>query len=233
MRPPADAFFDKFKLDQFRSSIDFLNVVEEVRGQICNSEKLRSQCRVQKGLSKKFSEEIVPLALLIKRKFGYRLDICCKPNFDPNGEYDAELSFKSGGPNLFLEFTQAMNGKEDFLRMQFLNAHGHVNLFGPIFKDEEDLAEKAVAMGGSGLRRQQTGLIMQCLDNKLAKRYPGNCLLVIVFDDTLFDESELQRLQAEVHAKLIKTQSSFAGIILLGCSNATLVEIRLCEVPRL
>ena len=117
------------------------------------------------------------------------------------------------------------DGKDEYLKMLFLNKYGHVNLFGPNFKDEKDLAENDVAAKGSKPRLQQTERIAERLQTKSAKSYPDNCLLVIVFDDTGFNESEIQHLQLEIHAALQKTQSSFAGIILLGFFNETFVEI--------
>jgi hypothetical protein len=86
------------------------------------------------GLAKTFYEEVRPLSLLVNKLHPGRSDIGCIPNLDTSNDYDAIIHDYSVSPPAEhkIEFTLAIEGYTEHLRMEYLLEHGHVNLFGEV-----------------------------------------------------------------------------------------------------
>ena len=83
---------------------------------------------LKKGLTKKFYDEIYPLNLLANILYAGRSDIRCISNFG-NDNFDAIIRDYSHSPpsEQKIEFTLAIDGYDDNLRMKYFIEHGHVS----------------------------------------------------------------------------------------------------------
>ena len=106
--------------------------------QICSTDEGRRAFRLQNDkekLIKKLVEEVAPLAIFGKQKFGDTDQVLLQPVIGPQN-YDAKVIDKRTEPasEKYVEITQAHEGENDYYRRCELLKTGHVYSYAPVIK---------------------------------------------------------------------------------------------------
>jgi hypothetical protein len=155
---------------------------------------------LKKGLAKKFNDEILPLNLLVNILYEGRSDIGCIPNLS-NDNFDAIIRDYSQSPpfDLKVEFTYAVDGHDDHLRMKYHIEHGAVSLTGPCShtgteKTGHKIVVKTKAVSHNDSLNKSFALIKSRAEQKCKpKKYGENYILVIIIDDYIAKLSKKPR----------------------------------------
>jgi hypothetical protein len=166
----------------------------------------RSWVLLREGLAKKFYEELFPLNLLTKHLYGDREDVECTYRLI-QGDFDALIVDYSTVPaaEVKVEITQAVNGHDQSLRMEYFVKHGHVPLTGHVSrKGTKNTGEPIVVapecidstekLNNTCMRIRSSLERKSVAKNGLGKYGLGHVLL-LWFDDSMFRDTE----RAEVH----------------------------------
>lgn len=131
-------FVNKDDLERERTPFELWGWLVETVNQICSNPEGRRAFRLQNDkekLLKKLSEEIAPLAIFGKHKFGDTDQVLLKPVIG-NQNYDAKIIDKRivSASETYVEITQAHEGEDDYLRRCELLKEGIVFSRAPVVK---------------------------------------------------------------------------------------------------
>jgi len=221
------------ELTQERTPIELRDWIDGKIREFSKSREWKEEALLMQGLAKRFFEEVLPLSQLAMNLYGDRPDVTCIPNLD-NDNYDARFVDKSQSPptELKVEFTRAIDGHDDHLRMKYFLEHGHVNLGGTLqYEGSEKIGHKIEVQNEmvnvDDTRGKTRDLIKKCAEGKSNRKYGKSYLLVITFDDFLgfrFDDSETSTVLNELLKEtLSESNLDFEKVCLLGFSGKTLL----------
>ena len=186
-------------------------------------------------LSKKFRDEIYPLALFVAREFADVKDALVIPSLN-NDNFDATVCFADGRPDVFIEITQAKDGYDESLRMEVASRDGIVSLTGPITRisGRRGAPDRLVnvhheMVAHDGLLARHVALVESAVMRKANRSYGKNCILLVVVDDYLpfRDESDHAKLNNVVTSKLLLPDLDFMRLIIFGISGKLLLSYQL------
>lgn len=193
---------------------------------------------LKKGLAGKFYDEILPLNLLANILYKGRSDIGCIPNLS-NDNFDAIIRDYAQSPpfDLKVEFTYAINGHDDHLRMKYLIEHGHVSLTGPCShtgteKTGHMIVVKTEAVSHNDSLNKALALIKSRVEQKCKpKNYGKNYILVITIDDYLAprynNQKDLEAINEFIKSDIINLPLDFGEIYILGVSGKTFLAFKI------
>lgn len=164
----------------------------------------------------------MPLALMCKGFF----------NFDPRVEitpvlgdqnYDAIVTDRRPNPVTFgrIEVTQAHEGEDEYLRMLDLERKGHTSLLGSVRKSGIKssgitVSIESTAMSHADILDRQIRLVQDAIERKLAKQYPPDTALLVVFEDNIAIQDEEDCLVftslLEQNRERLRTSFNWAGV---------------------
>ncbi|MDT7042922.1 hypothetical protein [Candidatus Nitronereus thalassa] len=217
-----------------RSPRELQSWIDEKISEFSKTPELKEQALLKKGLAKPFFEEILPLCQLAMNLYGNRKDVACIPNLD-NDNYDATILDKSYTPpkELKVEFTRAVDGKDDYLRMKYFLEHGHVNLVGDLRYEGSEkrghkIQVKDEAVSVNDTRKKTCELIRKCVEGKSNRQYGKSYMLVITFDDYIgfrFDDNETFPVLDKMLNEIVSGFNlDFEKLYLLGFSGKTILN---------
>ena len=185
-------------------------------------------------LPTKFKNEIWPLALFVANEFSETPNALVTPNLS-NDNFDATVAFGKGGPKVFIEITQAIDGYDLALRMEAMVRDGFVPLTGPIRKagrrGAPDRAVKATVLMEDLLDRcaKHLSFVEAAVTRKARRQYGENFILLVVVDDYLGfpDESYHSKLSDFVTSKLLLPDLDFMRLVIFGRSGNLKLAYRL------
>jgi hypothetical protein len=178
-------------------------------------------------LPKKFWEEIRPLCLYAKLRYGLHDNVKCMPNLE-NSPYDAVIMFcgESSCP-VYVEFTYAKDGYDESLRNEVLTREGSVNLLGEISQSgtkasgRRTLTVAGEAVKHDDVRKRALDIVRERILGKSGKEYGKNHILVIIIDDyvSFYADEDKQRLKRFARSVIKDANLDFKGVALLGASG--------------
>jgi len=156
--------------------------------------KLERKLLLHEGLFKQFYEEMYPLALFAKNRYGRRTDVLVK--WIPGSQhYDAVVS-NEDEDRLFVEITQTCFDRKEGWRMEYLLQRGRkdlVSLTGKVKCEGTKTTGHRISVehgfvfaGGEKLDEERTSLLRKALrrkSNKPRGHYAPNTILVVAVDD--------------------------------------------------
>lgn len=186
---------------------DWLN--QKVK-QICSTQEGLEAFRLQKGLLKKLPEEIAPLAIFGKKKFGDTDQVLLQPIIGSQN-YDAKVIDKrtNSASVTYIEITQAYidksDGKKQYLRRLELLERGCTHHEGEVEESVKNELDRIIAAA----------------KRKAGKDYPVNTSLIISFDDTTLSEERLRVLKCPtidsfVGKEIMNLDLRFSQLYLVG-----------------
>ena len=191
--------------------------------QICSTEEGKRNLRLQKGFAKQLMEEVAPLALFGKHKFGDTDQVLLQPIIG-NQPYDAVITYLNTNPasKNYIEITQAHEGKNDYWRRCELLRKGYVFSYAPVIntgtkkKRVVSIPPKATPVE----ERVETELerIRDAAEKKQGKDYPRNTSLIIFFDDTppFWEAIDNEKFDSFVNKNILNLDLRFSALYLVG-----------------
>jgi len=188
--------------------------------------EVRKLIRSGTRLSKKFFEEIRPLALFVGKEFQGRNDIQVTPMLG-NQNFDGEIA--SSGHTLRVEITYAKDGKDEVLRLEELSRKGYVNLLAPILQEvrgqieipDEPDDERNVVVRHDKTVEEHLNLVRERVAGKANRQYGECCILLVVVDDYVAfrNNRDIEKLDRLVRGELLTLPLGFQRIVLIGASG--------------
>lgn len=192
-----------------------------------SSDEGRKALRLHEGLAKQFMEEIYPLAIWGKRKFGDTAQILIRPVIGFQN-YDAivtDLRTKPASQS-YVEITQSHEGENEYLRSFVLHNKGLVSRYGMVSKKgtKKTGLKVSVEPGGAYVEeaaKDDLKRILAAAERKKGKDYPANTSLIIFFDDSLHfprvvDDAHLDDF---VNRDILKLDLRFSTLYLVGLDH--------------
>jgi len=187
----SNEFVSKEELEKERTPSELWDWYIEKVNQICASEEGRRAFRLQNDKEKhikKLVEEVGPLAIFGKHKFGDTEQILLLPVIGSQN-YDAKVIDKRTEPatETYVEITQAHEGEDNYWRRCELLKECYVFLKAPVIKKGKgkSLTVSIPPAATSVEERVQSEMnrIRDAAERKVGKGYPANTALIISFDD--------------------------------------------------
>jgi hypothetical protein len=206
--------------------------------EFANSKEGHQYILLKKGFTGKFLDEILPLSLLASRLYAGRSDIGCIPNLG-NDNFDAIIRDYSHSPpsEIKIEFTLAIDGYDDHLRMKYLTEHGHVSLTGPLsYTGTEKTGHKInvkneVANHNDSLIKTFNLIKVRAEQKSKPKQYGKNHVLVITIDDYLppryNNPKDIDALNEFIKSNVINLPLDFRELYILGLSGKTFLAFKI------
>jgi hypothetical protein len=150
-------------------------------------------------------------------------------------QFDAIIRDYSNSPNydLKVEFTQAIDGHDEKLRMEYLIEHGHVSPIGPLSYTGTKKTGHKISAGFELVchydsLKNNFALIKNRAEQKSKPKHYGKYhVLVIVIDDYIAprydNKNDLEELNEFVKTNVISLPLDFAKVYILGFSGKTLL----------
>jgi hypothetical protein len=207
--------------------------------EFASSEKGHHYALLKKGLAGKFYDEILPLNLLANILYARRSDIGCIPNLG-NDNFDALIRDYSKSPpsELKIEFTLAINGYDDYLRMKYLVQHGHVSRTGPLsYTGTEQTGHNITVENEAASHHDLLNTNFKLIKNRAEKKcepnkvYGKNHVLVIIIDDYLpprYDnQNDREAINEFIKSNVINLRLNFGKLYILGLSGKTFLPFKI------
>jgi hypothetical protein len=197
------------------------------------SDEAKAHLRDKKGLCKQLVEEVWPLALLAKQFFGDTDKVFCQPvlgnqNYDAlieDGRCEAPIQIK-------VEFTIAIDGYDEHLRMEVLNERGRVSAYGEVSVSGTKHTGHKIDIEPSGRDRHQlagvaVGVLTEALRGKADRPYGLNHWLCVMFDDRVLipNKDDLEVIRASMLASRQALTLNFAKVFIVGKSGELLWDL--------
>jgi hypothetical protein len=229
-----DALLVSLDLGRERTPDELLVLFDKIRPAFKESQELRKKSPPSHPLRKKYIDEVLPLTHLVQHLFPDDRDVLCQPNLKDSENYDAIINC-SGGTNptrLFVEFTCAIDGRNESLRMKVLNDKGRVNSFGEVKYSGTKNRGHHIEVYDEFVARpyileKQRRLIIDRIKAKAKKKYSLEHILVVVFDDYVgfSSNSEIAYLKSSIASAIDLPALKFRSLFLLGRSGKTFSEL--------
>jgi hypothetical protein len=180
------------ELTRERTPSELLSWFDQKNDQIYWSSAVgRKALILHAGLAKKFMEEIYPLAIWGKRKFGDTDQVLIRPVIGGQN-YDAivtDLRTKPASQS-YVEITQSHEGENEYLRSVVVQNEGAVGRYDTVIKKgtkKTGLKVSAEPGGADPIQAAKDDLerILAAAKGKEGKGYPANTSLIIFFYDRL------------------------------------------------
>lgn len=207
-----------------RTPAALLSWVETKGAKLGSSRRAKAYARSGRELPKKYFEEIRPLALFAKRRYGDRSDVRITPNLD-NDNFDAVVSIP-GEEDGYIEITYAKDGYDESLRLDVLTKEGSVNWLAPITITRQKGGARQITVANEmvdhkDVVRRNLSLVEDRLRGKANVVYGKRHTLIVVVDDYIpfRDSCDVVALEKLVRRKLRVLPLDFREMIILGSSG--------------
>lgn len=235
-------FFSEQDAQRKRSPQEFFSWVETTQEKFSATRERKEAMRIRKGTAKVFFSEIRPLGLLVTHLQQTGSDIEWAQPAIGDQAFDARLGLLCNDVVVEqkIEFAEAVDGHDEYLRMLILNRDGRVSATGPIInpgtkhKGRSGLKVPSVARLRVENLDEIYCLIRTALEKKVNKNYEPGVWLVIVFADHMpqpFTEEHAEPIREMVAECFRSMEPPFSRILVLGqsgkvhadcsCSNPT------------
>ena len=227
-------YVSKEELEKERIPSELWDWLIQKVNQICSTEEGRRAFRLQNDkekLIKKLVEEIAPLAIFSKHKFGDTDKVFLQPVIGKQN-YDAIVTYFRNEPAsvTYIEITQAHEGEDDYWRRCELLKNGCVFSYTPVIKDgtkkNRTVSIPPEATPVEERVKTELGRILDAAKKKESKDYPTNSSLLIFFDDTPpFQEViDNENLDSFVNEEILNLDLRFSALYLVGSIGITFRE---------
>ena len=232
MKDPS-TFLSAEEMTKRRTPRELNDWVPTIFDRFLESNEAKAYLRLKKGLSKQFLEEVWPLALLAKQLFGDSDQIICEP-VPGNQKYDALIEDRrSDTPiQIKVEFTIAVDGYDDHLRMKVLNDKGSANAYGDISVSGTKHTGHKIDIDRSGRDRDEltsnaVRLLVEALRGKADRPYGLSHWLCVKFDDWIWvpNKNDAEQIRASVSSAKRALNLDFAKVFIVGSSGKLLWEL--------
>lgn len=187
--PRSARVLTKEELETPRTAAEMLAWVDSAHARF-NTKELKAQARVGKLLTSELILEARPMALFADRYYGASPQVLITHVLG-NQNYDAIVEDRrvNSEPIRYLEATSTLRTYEDSLRMELLNAEGHVAAYGPVTAHgprhkRTSIKAEAVAVEHTTLRAEHLKRVRDAVARKAQKEYEQNTALIIAVDDS-------------------------------------------------
>jgi hypothetical protein len=173
---------------------------------------------------KKLREEVYPISIFLKcQKDRFSL-VCLKLG---NQSYDGILK---GDSEYFIEVSTVKDGEFALYQAKHLDKHGYAPITGKSTQDLHNALEVenaqpvfASCINGDAAREELVIAINKRLTDKISKKYPQNCILIIAINDGSIPEHQTNQLISQISAH--HEQVTFLEIYIIGYINKKCVRI--------
>ncbi len=212
------------QLRQSRSYDEFETWVEGVRKGIEGNTAAVEWARLDDRLGKRFREEILPFRVFARSVLAGK-DVRISFPAD-NGNYDVLAELRENGAlrQLRVEIVNAMDGRDEKLRMEKLTRTGTVHVYGEIDKvklgpgkSNYTIKEEPAMARREDINKKSGELIAAAVDRKNRNSYPDGTWLLVVFDPLRIPHTEDYELMANIAGECAKG-SVFERVYLVGDS---------------
>ncbi|MGE0902637.1 MULTISPECIES: hypothetical protein [Dehalococcoides] len=224
----------KDEIEKERTPSELQSWLSQKVENICSTQEGLKAFRLQKGLLKKLTEEISPLAKFGEHKFGNTNQVLLKPVMG-NQRYDAIVIDKRTAPatKTYIEVTQAHEGKNDYWRRRELFNKSYSFAKAPVIKTgkgkniQVSIPPEATPVE-EGVENELKRIVVAA-EKKAGKDYPTNTSLIISFDDAELSEKRLEELSYPtiddfVKKELLPLDLRFSHLYLAGKANKVFRE---------
>lgn len=223
------------ELTKKRTPLELLSWVKQKMEQIESTDEGEGVLRLHEGLAKQLMEEVYPLAIFGRRKFGNTQQVLLQPIIG-NQSYDALVTdLRNKPPSLsYVEITQAHEGESDYLRRLVLQQQGIA--FGPSPPIKKGTKKKGLqvstpvkAVNFSIVARDEQQRIIDAAKRKAGKDYPTNTSLVIMFNDDFPFRQHVNdsNLATFVKEHILNLDLRFSTLYLIGWREEVFLEFSL------
>lgn len=206
-----------------RTPEELFTWIENKMNHIESTDEGEKSLRLHEGLAKQLIEEVYPLAIFGKHKFGNTDQILLKPVIG-NQKYDAVVTDLRSKPPFqsYIEITQSHEGENDYLRRRVLQEQGF--LFIPTHVTKKGTKKTGLGVSvkpnaNSGeVPGKELNRIVDAARRKAGKDYPTDTSLIIVFDDDHFFKRHVNNssLDTFVRKYVMNLNLRFAALYLVG-----------------
>jgi len=218
-------FISKNELTQERTPSELRSWVIEKTGEMGSTQQGRRVLRLQKGFAKQLLEEVLPLSIFGKHKYGDTDQVFLQPVIG-NQHYDAVVTDGRTKPatGSFIEITLSHEGRDNYLRRCQLLEKGYVPPYAPVIKSRPK-AKKGRAFSippeaDSVDERVEIELkrILAAAKGKEGKEYHPNTSLIIFFDDARPFQERVDNvgLDGFVSSNVLNLDLRFSTLYLVG-----------------
>lgn len=220
-------------MEKTRTPRELCDWVDSVTSVLSETADGKRYARSGATLPKKLWEEIRPLGLFARHRYGSRSDVKCTPNLG-NENYDGRIDFDDKStPSIYVEITYAKDGHDESLRLRVLSENGTVNLLGPIATSGTKASGKQTihveneSVNHEVTRAKNLKTLEERITSKSNKNYGPNHVLVIVIDDYIAFRNQDDRVVLAERAKSVVdcAKPGFGEVFLLGSSGNYLATV--------
>lgn len=213
----------KEEIEKERTPSELWNWLIQKVEQICSTKEGLKEFRLQKGLLKQLVEEIGPLAIFAKHKFGDADQVYLQPAIG-NQNYDAIVTDLRTNPasKNYLEITHAHEGGNDYWRRRELSEKGIVFSHAPVIKTGKGKNRTvSIPPEATPVEERVKNELDRILDAAKGKEhidYPANTSLIIFFDDTppFKEVIDNKKLDDFVNENILNLDLRFSELYLVG-----------------
>jgi hypothetical protein len=211
------------EIEEGRTPCDLWNWMIHKVDQICLTQEGYEDFRLQKGNIKQLVEEIAPLAIFGKYKYGDTDQVILHPVIG-NQNFDATIEDRRTDPAsvTYVEITQAHEGENNYWRRRELLEKGFVFAYAPVIKTGKGKNREVTIKPEASLveerAKNELGRILDAAQRKSSKNYPDNAILIIFFDDSQPFREVINQEKLDIYAneKILKLVLRFSGLCLVG-----------------
>ena len=210
----------KKELEKERTPSELWDWLIQKVNQICSTEEGRRTFRLQNDKEKhvkKLVEEVTPLAIYGKQKYGDTDQVFLQPVIGPQN-YDAKVIDKRTEPAsvTYIEITQAHEGEDNYWRRCELLEKGIVFSNAPVIKTgkgkNRSVSIPPEATSVEERVKNELNRILDAAKRKAGKDYPPNTSLIIFFDDTPPFEEALKVINHTTIDSFVKKEIMNLGL---------------------
>lgn len=224
------------ELAKRRTPRELIDWVERKMDQIGSTDEGEKALRLHEGLAKQLMEEVYPLAIFGRHKFGDTDRILLEPVIG-NQSYDAIVTDLRTKPNTqsYVEITQSHEGENDYLRRLVLQKQGCIFMPSDVIKTGTKKTGLKVSVkpnvNSGEIAENELNRIVDAAKRKAGKDYPTGTSLIIVFDDDRFFQRAMDdsNLDAFVKKHILNLDLRFSTLYLVGRRENVFREFSLAK----
>ena len=213
-------------MEQSRTPCELSDWVDAKAAEFSSTQEAKEHARSGARLPKKLWEEIRPMALFARCRYGDN-GVRCTPSLS-NDNYDGKIDFSEPGATpVYVEITYAKDGHDERRRLKVLSESGSVNALGKITvsgtkKSGQTVCVENEAVDDTEVRDTALHLVAERLRGKSNKDYGKNHILVVVVDDYLPFRTDEDKaiLMTRIRDELPKLRMNVGAVYVLGSSGA-------------
>lgn len=210
-------------------------LIQKVR-QICSTKEGLRDFRLQKGYIKQLVEEVAPLAVFGKHKFGDTDQVFLQPVIGNQG-YDAKVIDKRTEPvsETYVEITQAHEDEDNYWRRCQLLEKGKVFSYAPVIKTGKGKSRKvSIPPEATPVEERvenELDRILVAATKKASIDYPASTSLIIFFDDTppFLKVIDNKKLDSFMNRKVLSLDLRFSALYLVGSIGSIFREYPIAD----